>query len=74
MGARATLAGGITVEDNVRIGLSATVVEGHERDITLHKNRKIWAGAVVFDSVPEDANYTHNHRILTRITQENQDV
>jgi UDP-3-O-[3-hydroxymyristoyl] glucosamine N-acyltransferase len=74
VGARATLAGGITVEDNVRIGLSATVVEGHERDITLHKNSKIWAGAVVFDSVPENANYTHNHRILKRINKESQDV
>ena len=74
VGARATLAGGITVQDNVRIGLSATVVEGHERDITLHKNSKIWAGAVVFDSVPEDANYTHNHRILKRINKEKHSV
>ena len=54
--------------------ISATVVEGHERVITLHKNSKIWAGAVVFDSVPEDANYTHNHRILKRINKESQDV
>jgi len=68
VGARATLAGGITVEDNVRIGLSATVVEGHERNITLHKDSKIWAGAVVFSSVPENTNYTHDHRLRKRIT------
>ena len=68
VGARSTLAGDVVVEDNVRIGLSVTITEGHERPITIHKNSKIWAGAVVFDSVPEDSSYTHNHRLLKRLT------
>ena len=68
VGARSTLAGGITVEDNVRIGLSVTISEGHARDITIHENAKLWTGAVVFDSVPANSNYTHNHRLLRRLT------
>ena len=67
IGARTTLGGCITIEDNVRIGLNATVVVSREQPIVIRKNSKVWAGAVVFDDIPEDSSYTHNHRLLKRL-------
>jgi len=69
VGARSSLAGYLNIEDNVRIGLSVTIAHGHGKpDLTVHKNAKLWTGAVVLDSVPANTNYTHDSRLLKRLT------